>query len=582
MKLIRRDPEKGYMDTRLWVPKSRINVEGVKNALTFTTQERDSIKVFTLFKETRDHLLVPREFWSEDQWDFPVVDCRIHTFPFVDVQSRIKLDHLPDGNGVLRPTGKTVQTEALHALLGARGGVLQLACGKGKTVIFLEFVSRVKVPTLIVIDNTQLLEQWKKEIDRHLTVPGGVGLIQGKVFDWKKAVVLTTYQTLSERADTFPEEARRWFGLVGWDEGHHVGAPTFSKTADLFHGRRILLTATPDREDGQHVIYRFHIGQVLYKDLRQDLKPKIYFYWTGFSLDQENPLVRAATEDKNRDLHIGKLAGYLGQWKERLELILKLARDAKAEGRKVLVLSNSIDELGNLFAMWQGKALFTDVSVPTPAEVGETALPNLLEEKHLKKLFRDLAAFREAHGKTKDVSKRTQLSDRIKGIEIALQQHECGKKVQALLEKRQKEYVKELVAAPSDAGLMIHQVKTEIRANLLKTKDVVFAVSKYGREGLDSPDLDTVIICEPMSSRNTLQQVIGRIQRKKQGKKTPVAVFLEDDIGPMIGMCTTLRRHLRDWPHEESGPYEYECVGHPTSMRRKGQQWTRSEMTFGR
>jgi superfamily II DNA or RNA helicase len=494
----------------------------------------------------------------------------------------VQLDHLPDNHGVLQPTGKSLQREALHALLSTRGGILQLACGKGKTVIFLDYAARLKVPTLIVIDNTQLLEQWKKEINRHLVVPGGVGLIQADVFDWKKAVVLTTYQTLALRADTLPEEVRRWFGLVAWDEGHHVGAPTFSKTADLFYGHRFALTATPDRDDGQHVIYKFHIGPVVYKDLRQDLKPSIYFYWTGLGLDKENPPTRLATEDKNNELHIGKLAGFLGRWPQRLDLILKLVRDARKEDRKVLVLSNSIDELANLFALWQGQPLFTDIVAPTETDVGETIPPLELDKNKEKKLIRELHTFREVLRVQQHLTKRQNLIDRIYGIEYALKQYACWKKINGILEKEQKAYIKQLVAAPSDAGLMIYQVDREIRSTLIKTKNVVFAVSKYGREGLDSPELDTIIACEPMSSRNSLQQFMGRVQRKKEGKNRSVVVFLEDDIGPMIGMCTTLRRHLREWPADESGPYDYENIGHPTSFRKKGSAWVQTSMDFGR
>lgn len=581
MKLIRRDPEKGYLDTLLWVPKSQVRVEGVKNALTFTTVERDNVKTFALWKETKDHLLLPREFWKVEDCDFQVIDCRVHTFPFVDIKSRVKLDHLPDEKGNLVPTGKTLQRDAMHALLGARGGILQLACGKGKTVICLDYIAQLKTPTLIVIDNTQLLEQWKKEIARHLDVPGGVGLIQADVFDWKHPVVLTTYHTLSNRADTLPEEVRRWFGLVCWDEGHHVGAPTFAKTADLFYGRRILLTATPVRDDGQHVIYNFHVGPVIYKDLRQDLKPSIYFYWTGLGLDKDDPLVTLATEDKNRELHIGKLAGFLGRWQQRLDLILDLVNKARAEDRKVLVLSQSIDELVNLFSLWQGRPLYTDLPDPTPADVGETVLPAELDEKKLKKLNRDLAAFHEALKTQNSLKKRQHLLSRIQDLETAKQMDVCFKKIEALKERRLKDYVKEMVAQPCDAGLMIYQVDKDIRSTLIATKDVVFAVAKYGREGLDSPELDTIISCEPMSSRNALQQFMGRVQRKKEGKKRSVVVFLEDDIGPMIGMCTKLRRHLREWPVDESGPYDYENIGHPTSFRKKGSTWVQSSLEFG-
>lgn len=583
MQTVKRRPDVGYLDTVLWIPKSKVNVEGVKTALTFTVVDRTSLSKFELWKETVHHLLLPREFWNPEELDFPVIDCRVKTFQHVTIRSRIKLDHLPDEHNVLQPTGKTVQLEALQALLASRGGVLQLACGKGKTVIFLEYIARVQVPTLIVIDNTQLLEQWKKEIALHLEVPGGVGLIQGKEFDWKKSIVLTTYQTLANLAETFPEDARRWFGLVGWDEGHHIAAPTFCRSADLFYGRRIALTATPDREDGMQVVYHHHVGKVLYKDLKQELRPRIYFRWTGLALDKTDPVSRGLTEDKNGELHVGKIAGYLGQWQARLTLILDLVTDALAEGRKVLVLSNSIDELVNLKALWDQQPLYTSIKFPLPSEIGETLIPIELQAVDVARITRHLWAYRGQISDPKlPMAKKNELERRIKESETTLAQHEVWKKLDTLQRKRQRDYVKSLVAMTSTAGLMIHEVPTKIRARLMKEKEVVFAVSKYGREGLDSPDLDTIIAAEPMSSRNALQQFMGRVLRKKAGKQSPVVVFLEDDIGPMIGMCQNLRRHLREWPVEESGPFEYENVGHPASFTKRGKQWTQNVKVFGR
>ena len=887
LSLIPRLPGVGYLDASLWAPKSKINADGVKNALTFALPERGGVRVFALWKETTHHLIVPREFWKPADMDFPVIDCRHATYAHVPVTSRITLDHLPDARGVLQPTGKTVQRDALHALLGARGGLLQLACGVGKTVVALEYIARTQVPTLIVMDNAQLLGQWAKELERHLDVPGGVGLIQGPTFDWKKGVVLSTYQTLALRADTFPEEARRWFGTIIWDECfvagtlvdgrpietlrvgdrirslnhrtgrlerrpitriyasaaktllrlvtsggasfvvtprhpfytqrgyvpaqelthedflyhasqasspsplrvvpgtydgcqevaegqtqegcpdllrqgaraggtygalvedhgrdqpkvclgaddteqphaarthtrkdgslsseegsspadtgrersaaeypaeattgfsglagrvcgadpgekgfgpiyplqagpgasaslggdrgrwpfpcklpgararcqegdfppftrvdrlevleqgdldqlremypenlvynlevdgnynyfvndflvhncHHVAAPTFSRTADLFEGTRIGLSATPTRSDGLHVIYDAHIGGVLFKHLKQELKPRIYFKWTGLAIDKDDALIRKMTEDKNGELHIGKIAAWLGRWPARLDMIITLVKDARAEGRKVLVLSQSIDELVNLYALWQGKSPYTDLPTPTANDLGETLTPQELSPAQSRTLHKRLAMARALMNDTSQHAlKRQHARDGVAAFERTLQAHDVWKKLDTLQQKQQRAYVKELVALPSDAGLMIYQVDPKLRAEMLATKNVIFAVMKYGREGLDSPSLDTSILCEPMSSRNALQQFLGRILRHKEGKKSPVAVILEDDIGPMIGMCHNLRRHLRDWPPEEGGPFPYENVDHPTSFKKQGKLWTKNSLAFG-
>ena len=120
---------------------------------------------------------------------------------------------------------------------------------------------------------------------------------------------------------------------------------------------------------------------------------------------------------------------------------------------------------------------------------------------------------------------------------------------------------------------MIHRVHPDKRTKMLREKQVTFAISKYGREGLDESSLDTVIINEPISDRNALQQVMGRVLRSKKGKKEAVVVFLEDNIGPLIGMCQKLRRHLSSWPEDEGGPFDYENIGHMAVTNKRESTW---------
>jgi superfamily II DNA or RNA helicase len=557
MRFIPREPGKGYVDALTWVPKEVINVTGLKSALTFNFVEEREVICLSLFQETEHHLLIPRAFFRPEKVNFDLIDCRPLSYPHADITSRVTLD--------FKNPALTVQRDAMNALLASQGGILQLACGVGKTVIALDFIARRKVPALILVDNTQLMAQWKKEIELHLDVPGGVGLIQGDSFDWKKSVVLGTYQTLSNRADVLPEEVRRWFGTIVWDEGHHIGARTFAKTAELFYGYRLALSATPKRDDGLNVIYDLHIGNVLFKYLKQELKPRIYFVWTGMSLNMEDPEVHRKVTDVNGELHITKLAGFFGQWRERLAFVINEVRRAVAQNRKVLVLSNSVDELINLLAMWNGKTdLFTDLPVPTSEEVGAATDPELLPPRKKKNLLKKIAITRRMLADPMlNPVKRENSEAIIAEIDFQLRRDEAARMVASEMNKRQKAYLKDLLAMPSDAGLMIYKVKPDERMRMLKEKTVTFAVSKYGKEGLDEAALDTVIACEPMSSRNMLQQFMGRVLRTKPGKKTPVVVFLEDDIGPMSAMCRTIRRHLRGWPLEEGGPYTYELEGHP-------------------
>lgn len=555
--------DRGYVDLNLHIPKRCINVDGVKRALTFTYLEGKDREPtdLPLYRETEHHLVVPREFFSAGQFDFEIVDCRPQAYQRSPVTSRIKLDHTRLNDGTLVPTGETVQREALETLLAARGGILQLACGKGKTIIALEAIARLGVPVLIVVDNTQLLYQWQKSIEEFLEVPGGVGLIQEQTFDWKKWVVMGTYQTLARRAATMPEEVKRWFGAIFWDEAHHVNAPTFSKSADLFYGRRYGLTATPKRDDGLHVIHEFNFGPVFYKDLTQDLKPRIYFMWTGLELNLSDPDVVEATHATNNELHLSKLAGYFGQWRPRLDFILNEVRKTVAEGRKILVLSTSVDELVNMLALWNGNSkLYTEIEV-TKEEVGEAIEPEMLEEETYKRLKQHIETL---SGHTDLTATDLVLLNQ---YARAVAAHECYVKVEVLRRKKQREYIQLTLRKDSSAGLMIYKVDAAQRTKMLEEKQVTFAIMKYGREGLDNRALDTAFLCEPIGSQPTLQQTMGRVLRNKEGKKTPVIVVFEDNIGPIMAMCQKMRKHLRSWPVEDGGPFPYDMVNHPRGKR---------------
>lgn len=576
MKLMKRDPGKGYISNMMLIPRGLVNEEGVKNALEFEIPDRTSIRILKLWDETPHHLIVPRAFWKPSDLALDWLDIRPRSFHRTGITSRIKLDHKLLQNGQVVPTGDDLQRRALDALCASQGGTLQLACGKGKTVVALKFCEIKQSPTLVVVDNTTLLVQWQKEIERHLNVPGGVGLIQGQTKDWRKGFVLATYHSLANWADTMPEEVRRWFGLIVWDEGHHVSAPTFSKSAPLFYGYRLALTATPTRADGTHVICQHHVGDIIFKDLKQDNPPAITFKWTGIELDAKDPRVMSAVNDKNGEVHIGKLAGYLGAHRVRLnDHVIKEAKAKVAAGHKVLVLSYSVDEVINLMTLWTtgdpNCPLYTDIPYPTAADVHEALDPVELNKGYAAKVRGTLnniyANMRKNPGMTE--KQKAQCREHIDKYTRMLEQYEVWKKTESLFKKRQKDFLSDLLTKKSKAGLFTAAVPAEVRFKMLKEREVIFAIMKYGREGLDDKDLSAIIVSEPMSDQNILQQVMGR----PRGKSNAVLVFLEDNIGPLIGQCTKLRKHLRYWDPSEGGPFKFELDNHPSLQRRKQTTW---------
>lgn len=580
MQLISRSPDKGYLDTHLWLPKSVINVDAIKSALTYTGAARkatDEPRIVQLWQETQHHLKVPRNFWNIAKLNIPVVDCRPTKYKRTKVTSNIKLDHRVrevDGEKVLQPTGKTTQRDAMAALLKSTSGILQLACGLGKTVVALDFIAEVKGPAIIILDNSQLLQQWTTEIDKLLNVPGGVGLVKADKFDWKKDVVLCTYQTLANISSTVSEEFRRYFQLAIWDEGHHVSAPTFAPGAELFYGYRLSLTATPERDDGLHIIYEMHIGPVLYRNLHQDLNARTAFDYTGLQLDINDP--ECDVIDVSGELNLGKLSVYYGRWKAHLNHVIKRVTEAVKHNRRVLVLCASVDEAINLCAMWNGvPELYTDVPMPTLEEVGEVVDEDKpiepkpltgeeLEARHTGiKTYQEILDNPESNDPQKNQAKYY--------IDIYKREIEGARLHAALMKeyrKRQK-YYRENVLTPNitTGGLMVYKIDPKERQHYLETKQVVFAIKKYGREGLNNKALDTVLTTMPFSSANTLQQVKGRVERDYEGKEKPLLLVVEHNIAPVRAMCGTLQRHLRSWPVDKGGPFDFELHNYPGASR---------------
>lgn len=579
MKVIQRQGDQGYLDRWLWVPKTYVTVDAVKSALTHVLSDgyTGTERVLYLWKETTEHLLVPRAFWDPMRLPFPVVDCRPQSYPLVDFGHSIRLDHkLVDVNGQVRlmSTGRSVQKNSVQALYNAPGGVLQLACGKGKTVIALYKIAMGRIPAIVMVDNTNLLYQWKGEAEKFLDVPGGVGIFGDGKREWKRGLVLATYHSVANWSETITEEERCWFGQIFWDEGHHVSAPIFAKTADMFYGNRYSLTATPERDDGLHVVADVHVGPVLFKDLTPTMSPNFAFYWTGLELDLTDPTVQSRVLDINQEVNLSRVNSFFGQWQQRLHLIIDLVNEATKYGRRVLVLSNSVDEVVNLMAIYECGAqpgqLYTDILIPTPQDVGETLQPAELSNRDQPRLEKRKAKLLKQKSNPKaNPADIQQFDAELAQIAQAIRQHEVHRKIQNELARRQREYVKRLVAAAQQTGLLTYDVPPKTRQEMLKTRRIIFAVTKYGKEGMDCPELDTVILSSLFSSRNGLQQLMGRPTRPMPGKKNPTLLALVDNVGQCIGMSKKLVQHLREWPKDEGGPYDPYLIGYQKTWNAK-------------
>jgi superfamily II DNA or RNA helicase len=152
------------------------------------------------------------------------------------------------------------QTEGLDTWWNAGGrGVIVLPTGTGKTHLAILAIQRAARPALVVTPTIDLLNQWYSELV--LAFGGPVGLLGGGYFELQPLTV-TTY-------DSAYLHLERWgnrFGLIVFDECHHLPGPTYATAAvGSIAPFRLGLTATPERADGQEVMLPELIGPVVYR-----------------------------------------------------------------------------------------------------------------------------------------------------------------------------------------------------------------------------------------------------------------------------------------------------------------------------
>jgi superfamily II DNA or RNA helicase len=206
------------------------------------------------------------------------------------------------------------QEEALtNWLAEGSSGVVVLPTGAGKTLVAAMAIAEMGLWTLVVVPTIDLLQQWRTALASALEIsPGGaithmnkllrpnvgadlsqptadlsasvradsfinihnrapmeideIGLFGGGEKDLKPITIITY-----DSAALYPRELRH-FGLLIFDECHHLPAPTYRLIAEsAFTPLRLGLSATPERSDMAHVDLDELIGPEVYRRSPTDL-----------------------------------------------------------------------------------------------------------------------------------------------------------------------------------------------------------------------------------------------------------------------------------------------------------------------
>uniref|UniRef100_C5CXM2 Type III restriction protein res subunit n=1 Tax=Variovorax paradoxus (strain S110) TaxID=543728 RepID=C5CXM2_VARPS len=237
------------------------------------------------------------------------------------------------------------QQTAVAAMLPFDAGVLCAPTAFGKTVTAAAMIAEKGVNTLILVHRTELLKQWQERLQTFLGVGTGVvGTIGGGKAKPTGRIDIAVMQSLSRRGEVNPLVED--YGHVIVDECHHVGAVSFDAILKRTKAKYVLgLTATPFRRDGQQPIIFMQCGPIRHTAATP----------AGAPHDLEVvPRSRHARIDLPQDAGIQNVFRHLANDQARTEAIAAEVRDAFAQGRKILVLTERTEHLNAIEAALGG------------------------------------------------------------------------------------------------------------------------------------------------------------------------------------------------------------------------------------
>lgn len=352
------------------------DLHGIKKTLTATyvPMGEDPVEVLC-YRLDDQYLYTPRQFGLSY--------CKRHR---IEIEDQTSLGFPAKFKRIATPRAYQVDTVAALVECSEQyyDFLFRAHTGWGKTIGCLIAAARIGRTTLIVVDQENLKDQWLKALDEHfgMTIENGqVGIIQGKVCDYRRPVVIAMVQTLSRKR--FPEEVYEYPGTLIVDEVHTVGSPVFSRILALIPAtRRIGPSATPKRKDGLQKMLDYNLGPVrVAADKEHDessvyfvTHPTIYSFYANIS-PKVGRIITEVSEDGSRNLLVAETAMLL--WET---------------GRDVLILSDRIEQLQNLISLLyylgvdeDETGLYTDMEPhwryaknPTPARRPEGWVKNEL------------------------------------------------------------------------------------------------------------------------------------------------------------------------------------------------------------
>ena len=297
-------------------------------------------RIIQCFSDTEDYICLPRgcETDLRSLFDESDVEYRVqnekHKGTPVDVEFI----------GELYPEQKV----AADTILSHDYGIIGAATGFGKTVIGAYLVASLKVNTLVLVHNREIMKNWITDFEKFLEVKEELPEYETKRGKRKRKSIFgkiySTHNSLNGIIDIAMitslgkndniNQIVKDYGLVIVDECHHSSAVTHENVLNELNAKYIYgLTATPKREDGQEKKIFMQFGPIRYRLTAKD-RAKMQ----GFSHYVYPRFTRLVNSTENK-WTINEAYKVLINDQKRNEQIISDAKKCIERGRTPLILT---------------------------------------------------------------------------------------------------------------------------------------------------------------------------------------------------------------------------------------------------
>ncbi len=287
---------------------------------------------YKVWHEDAKFLYLPKHFGIERYGPVPERDVSKTADAHWEFAGSIRPAQLPVVNSFLLPE--------------PHDGVLSLHTGGGKTVCALYIASKLKVPTLVIVHNTFLRDQWIDRIKAFLP-KARIGRVQADVVDVAdKDVVIVMLQTLSMKelnGNLFAP-----IGLVIVDECHHIASEVFVQALPKVTSRYMLgLSATPERKDKLMFAIHWFLGPLLYKSDTGD-SVDVQVNVEMYEYQNDDPEFNEIVVSSQGMVSVPIMVNKLTDCEDRTRWLVRILADVIEDGRQVLVLSDRVQHCKDL------------------------------------------------------------------------------------------------------------------------------------------------------------------------------------------------------------------------------------------